>query len=717
MAIVWGSWASGQSGSKSRLGIDRSTSTTASQITVSITVHFEFSGYYASSSGTLTLSGGHSVSKSVSLVFSGSGTRNLGTYSETFTRPWGSASSQNTYLSISGFAGGNPTTQTSYTLPRRLYSAPATPSSVSASRASDTQADVSWTVPASTSAPVSSVEIVRRTNTGSWEYSGAATSSSRSGTRRLGGQSRGNRYQYAVRAKNRDATGPYEYSGWVYQRPLDVANVVATRSGSDIRVSWVNRSAYPYGGYRVYDNGTLVAEVLNHVTAWTHRDPNPAQTHRYSVRAYYASLQAAHVYSNTVQLLSAPLAPTNLTPDGGTILAGSSVTLSWTHNPVDGTPQQAYTVRLRKAGGDWAWRSGTTASSSHTINVADFAGHGESIEWQVQTKGDHGSLGPYSPVATFDIASRPTVAFTAPASGATITAATVDVTFTISRTPASYTIEVRQGSTVVQKIEDYAVSSPVTRRISGLRDGVSYSLRISAFDRVSSTVVSRSISVAYPQPEPPTISGEWDPAHGATHLTVQRTAGTVTTTAIRVERWNGTDWEEADTVNVTAAALTIADNHANLTDATYRAIGLATIGVDTVESAPTEISLGPVPVEADFLTFGDQVVRIRYAPGVSRAPAASDLQLIDLDDGTPDPVAIFGPKERHVTTVSGMLIDEPRSSAREQAALVRELAVWKDLVLLRTIDAPPVWGVVSGVSQPRELWGGYQVSLTHTKAR
>lgn len=715
MAIKWGTWSNGQSGSKSRLGIERTSSNTASQTTVTIKVWVEFSGYYANSTSTLTLSGGHSATHSVNLNFSGSGTRGPWTFTQTFTRPYGSASSRSTQISLSGFAGGSPTISDGYTIPRRLYSAPATPTSAIATYTGDGKASMSWSIPTSTGAPATQTRVVRQRNDeayGSPSYYNGA-----SGTVSYGNLGRGSRYRWSVRGSNVDALGDPLATNWVYMRPLDVSNVVATRSGNDITITWVDLNAVTYAAFEVYDNGTYIGMRGSGNNTFTHTAPNPAQTHRYSVRAYYGNLYAAHVYSNTVQLLSAPLAPTGLSPDGGHVLAGSTLAVSWTHNSVDGSGQERREVQARRAGTTtWTLYTGSTATSQ-SIPVGTHAEHGEEIEWRVRTKGDHANFGPWSDVASVGVASRPTVAFTSPASGATISAASVDVVFTISRTPASYTLEVRQGTTTVQTIEDYALSSPVTQRISGLRDGVSYSLRLSAFERVSSTVVSRTISVAYPQPEPPTISGEWDPAHGAVHLTAQRTAGTVATTSIRIERRNGMDWETVETLTVSTAAVTLVDNHANLSDATYRAISLATIGADTVESAPTELTLGPIPEQADFLTFRDQVVRIRYAPGISRSPSASDLQLIDLDDSTPDPVAIFGPKERHVTAVSGMLIDEPGSLAREQAALVRELAAWKDLVLLRTLDAPPVWGVVSGVSQPRELWGGYHVSLTHTKAR
>lgn len=716
MAIKWGSWAYGQAGSRSRLGVDRSTSTTASQITVTIVVYLEFAGYYMNSNATLTASGGHSGSRAVSLNFSSSGTRNLGTFTQTFTRPWGSHKAESTQFSISGSAGGNPTIGEGYYLPRRLYSAPATPSSVTATWSEDGRAALSWSVSASTSAPVPSVEIVRQSNNNSWGTN-ASTFSQRSGSTTFSNLSRGNRYRWRVRGKNQDATGPWGTSGWVYMRPNDVSNVVASRSGSNIVVSWVNRDALDYAGYRIYDNGSLVGTVSAGTTSFTHTAPDPAQTHRYSVRAYYGSLQAAHVYSNTVQLLSAPLPPTNLNPNGGYAVAGSSQRLEWDHNSVDGTGQTAYQLRVRK-GGSSTWTTYTGTSTGYrNITISTFAGHDEYIEWQVRTKGDHASYSPWSAVSSFEVVSRPTMTISAPTEGATIPGWSTIVTMWFSRVPVSYTIEQRDSSNqVMRTYTEYATTSPSSHQITGFRDNQSYSIRVWATDRVDSAVVTRSFSASFAQPEPPTVSGSWDVSRGAALITVTPPeSSNPYPSRLRIERVDGTVVAEGPATGVN----TLRDEHAPLDgSAQYVAFSVAPVGPDMVESPSSDIlDLGIIPEPADFLNFGGEVVRIRHSPGFTRSSASTNLQLIELDDGTPDPVAIFGPKERHVANLSGLILDAPGWSAREQAAVFQALGTWKDLVLLRPLDGPPVWGVVTGLTQPRELWGGYHVALTHTKAR
>lgn len=714
---TWGSWVSGQSGSKSRLGFDRTISDTGSQRTVKLTVYYEFSGYYLNSNATLTLSGGHSASQAVNLSFSGSGTRTLGTFTQVFTRPWGAADSRTTNLSISGSAGGNPTAKTTYSLPRRLYSAPAAPTSAVAEWTANGRARLTWASSSTTAAPVEQVELLRQSNYNAWGTN-PSTMNTVNGSTSFSNLADGSRYRWRVTTKNRDARGGSRDSNWVYMRPRAVSNVVLERSGSNLTVSWVSLNAVDYGFFRIFHNGAQVAVMGPSARSATITNPDPSVSHQVEVQAYYDNLDAARVKSNTVQLLAPPLAPTNLSPDGGYVVQATSVPLSWSHNSVDGSSQTAYELQVRRVGTtSWTTYTGT-AAETRNISVSTFASNGQSIEWQVRTKGDHATYGPYSSVSSFEVASRPSVSITAPASGATITSASTPLTFTINRVPASYAVELRRGTTTVQTIEDYTTSSPVTVQLLNLQDGQSYTARVTATEKVDSTTVTRSFSVAYAQPSAPSLSGSWDIARGAVNLVTQRTTGTPITTAIRVETWDGAEWVEVETISVASSPVTVVVDYARLDMGRYRAVALATVGGSIVESvASEEVDLGAFPAPAHFLNFGDRVVKLRYNPGLTRSPSASDLQLVDLDDGTADPVAIFGPKERRTATLSGLLLDEAGLSAREQAREFEALAVWKDLVLLRTADGPPVWGVVTGVSMPLEIWGGYQVSLTHTKAR
>lgn len=720
MAIVWGAWSNGQSGSKSRLGVERKDTQGTSSTTVKLSFWVEFSGYYANSNTTLVVTGAHSGNRNVTLTFSGSGTRHLGDYSASFTRPYGTGAKYTTNATLTGFAGGSPSRSTSFTIQPRSYSAPGTPTRMTNSRVNDSSSTIAWTVPSSTSAPVSSVEIQRETNNSGWVA--LTTSTKASGSMTVTGQNPGNRYRYRVRGRNSGGNGAWATSPWVYQTPVPVGNPQATRSGNNIVVSWTDRNAYPYGGFRIYDNGAEVGAVNGLTTSWTHANPSTAVTHRYQIEAYYGNLKAARVSTNTVQLLAAPLAPTNLTPSGVFLIPGTH-SFSWVPRPTDGTDQTAYEFRLRRVGlTDWTTYTGTTATS-RSVSTSTFASSGQAIEWQVRTKGAHADFGPWSAVATVEVLSRPTVAFTSPASGAAISSASVPVSFTISRVPASWSLEVWNTTDNVahKNYAGYATESPVTQTITGLRDGKSYQLRLTATDRTESTQTTRTITASFPQPAPPTLTGEWEEQRAIAQLYPERALdSTVQPSQLRVERLleDGETWVEIATTSALTPDI-VADPAAPLDGtAVYRAIAIAVVGADTVESAPSdELALGRPGTAADYLTFGDQVVRIRYNTSLSRQVGSPDLTLVQLDDGTADPVALFGPAEAHTVTLAGLLVDDQGLSALEQARAWRDLGAWKDLVLLRPWDGSPVWGVVGQVSQPRLSWGGYEVSLTHTKAR
>lgn len=720
MAIVWGSWSNGQSGSKSRLGVERTDTQGTSSTAVKLSFWVEFAGYYANSNSTLVVTGAHSGNRSVTLTFSGSGTRHLGDYSASFTRPYGSGTKYTTNATLTNFAGGSPSRSTSFTIQPRAYSAPGTPTRMTNSRVNDNSSTIAWTVPSTTAAPVQSVEIQRETNNSGWM---ALTTSTRaSGSMTVTGQNPGNRYRYRVRGRNSGGNGAWATSPWVYQRPVPVGNAQATRSGNDIIISWTNRNAVDYGGIRIIDNSTQVNWVNAPATSWTHPSPSTATTHTYQLEAFLGDLKAARVTTNTVQLLAAPLAPTGLTPSGMFLIPGTH-SFSWTHRPTDGTDQTAYEFRIRRVGlTDWTTYTGTTVTS-RSITTSTFASSGQAIEWQVRTKGAHADFGPWSAVATVEVLSRPTVAFTAPGSGASIASASVSVSFTISRVPASWYLRVWNTTDDIEhkNYAGYATESPVTQTVTGLRDGKSYQLRLTATDRTESALATRDITASFPQPAPPTLTGEWEEQRAIAQLYPERALDSpVQSTQLRVERLeeDGETWVEIATTSALTPDI-VTDAEASLDGSVvYRAIAVAKIGVDIVESAPSEeLALGRPRAVADYLTFGDQVVRVRYNASLARQVGSPDLALVQLDDGTADPVALFGPAESHTVILSGLLVDDRELSAMEQARAWRDLGAWKDLVLLRPWDGAPVWGVVGNISQPRLSWGGYEVSLTHTKAR
>ena len=97
-----------------------------------------------------------------------------------------------------------------------------------------------------------------------------------------------------------------------------------------------------------------------------------------------------------------PNRPTGLNPNGVIAAPNSTLVLSWTHNPTDGTAQTSYQLRVRRNGGSWTTLSGTTAQTrSYTFTQAG------NYEWQVRTRGRSLEWSDWSAIATITSASVP----------------------------------------------------------------------------------------------------------------------------------------------------------------------------------------------------------------------------------------------------------------------------------------------------------------------
>lgn len=106
--------------------------------------------------------------------------------------------------------------------------------------------------------------------------------------------------------------------------------------------------------------------------------------------------------SDGVQVLSAPNAPTLLTPrDGAVFEVGQAITFKWRHNPVDGTEQHAYAFIL-----DGLQQSNVSSALGEKLFPSGIASTGEH-SWAVRTKGMGESLSLPSETRTFTVAYAP----------------------------------------------------------------------------------------------------------------------------------------------------------------------------------------------------------------------------------------------------------------------------------------------------------------------
>lgn len=700
MAIVWGSANGGL-----RLGVEFTrTSSNASSETWRCDAYIQTTTAVWDETNTYTVSGAFAGTGTANIPYSETRTKFF-SQSKTFTKQYGKAVSQSVSVSITGINAGNvPAMSASFTVAARAYSAPAQPSNVSARYVATNRATVSWGRVASTAAPVSGFTVAYRTaGASSWSYVNVASSTSWTSPALRAGQE----YEFAVRQTGAGGNSAFAYSSSVGMTPVAPANAVASRSGSNIALRWTRQSTISGTSFDIYEGSTLVASGVTG-TSYTVSSPDPAVAHTYRVRERSGSLVSPFATFNTVQLLQAPLAPSDLQPNGEAQVTGSSVTLSWVHNPVDGTSQAVFELRHRQDGGAWTVVTGTTASS---VNIT--AG-GSLTEFEVRTKGDHADWSPWSNTASFEVASRPTLSLTVPAS---ITSDSVPVTITPTTVgDYGWQAEAIIDGKVHQASSGYG-RSPFRWDVRDLPNGAQVTFRARIQSAVWSNWTSVVRTVAYSAPGKPSLSAEWISDSGAVELAVTNASGAVATVSNMLQsRVNEGEWHTVDLeMPLNASWVDYTPSLAGTVE--YRVGAVAETGV-VAWSDPVAPS-GSFAC-AHYLNFGDgfaQVVVLRYNPEQTISVGLQDIELVTFA-GQTVPTALLGEATNLSRSLAGTLITKDDSrSARELAELVRELAQWPGLVMARTIDHEPVTGVVSDVKLDQLIWGGYQVSLIHTRAK
>ncbi|WP_313276777.1 fibronectin type III domain-containing protein [Timonella senegalensis] len=334
------------------------------------------------------------------------------TLSATFT---GLAANTGYWVRVKATSGAGDSSYSSGRAVTTTPNAPAAPTSPTVTRVSDTTQNVGWSRAATSAAPYVNQYVERRDNVATaWiRASGALAGTATAFTDTTTVANR--RYDYRVVAENAGGIGTSAVVS-INTTPAAPTGVTAVKVGTTIEVSWT-RTATQAGitAHEVWDKpaggvGVLVATVAGTATAWTDATPDTAKTHQYYVVARAGTLaSAASTPSNVVQLLAPPLAPSRVGPTGAVDRA-KAVLFAWKHEAVDTTAQSAYELQYRVNGGSWVVLTGTTAQT-RSVTALGVSG---TLEWQVRTKGQHASFGPWSAVWTFTLASQPTVLVSTP---------------------------------------------------------------------------------------------------------------------------------------------------------------------------------------------------------------------------------------------------------------------------------------------------------------
>lgn len=487
------------------------------------------------------------------------------------------------------------------------FSTPAAPSVVTPTRVSDQHVNLSWTRNATSAAPYHSQQVQRREYDYAWggwatiaTVSGDATSYADTTTRHE------RVYDYRIVAVNPagSATGQAMSTG-VHMTPYGPSGATANKSGTDITVAWTNGITYASYETQIEEstNGgsswSLLHTVGNGVSQWTHVAPNAAVTHTYRVRhrttAYVSGLASGYSTTGTVQLLTAPGAPTGLAPTSVRD-ADSNIAFAWTHNPVDTTAQTQFQVRHREQGaGTWTTVTAVVSGTSEWTLPAGTYDNGDVVEWQVATKGAHADFGPFSASAVFATSSTPTVSVSNLTDGGTVELSTLSVGWVYYQAEGSaqvsYHLTLSNSSGVVETVVGVGEGSSATFATT-LPDGSSWTLGIQVMSAagLSSAAVELDFTVSYALPPTPVAAVTWAPgtATAAISVTIPTPEGDeVTATSVDVFRSvdGEVTWEPAITGAPYTGGATV-----NLTDYMPRVAGATSYRVDAVSALPSRAS-------------------------------------------------------------------------------------------------------------------------------
>ena len=440
------------------------------------------------------------------------GTTNFASYSVTLNK--GSSARTETFSArfqvTGGYGNGTSNASVGVSVPAITYSAPNAPSNCSASRASDTQATVTWSNGStSTTQPRTAVLVERQTDSGSWvqvaSLSESATNYSDNGI------SADHRYAYRVRSKGNGGTSGYSTSGYIYTTPAAPSSVTAAKdSASSVTLSAEGLPAWAEGYEvgRTADGGGSWSVVGTADTfPWTDASA-PAGTIRYRVRSYRGELYSAYVESNSITTITPPLAPT-VQALPSVVATGSTVTVQWTPNHPDGSEQSSAQVEYTVGSGPAQTATVQGAGTSYRLPASATSSAG-TVSVRVRTHGLDDEWGAWSAAQTVRVAVPPSASITVPpVDGARVGSLPLTVEWDASDATGvssqSIALLDSAGSTLYSASlgasERELVLDESTYQLSNATD---YSLRLTVRGGSSlTTTVARSFSTSFAEPARP----------------------------------------------------------------------------------------------------------------------------------------------------------------------------------------------------------------------
>jgi len=600
-----------------------------------------------------------------------------------------------------------------------LIALPGVPDDLSLVRNSDTQAALSWDNNGPSNGQPTSNQVRTSINGGAF-----AQVASVSATESLVLSTAPNRKTVAqVRETNSAGSAAWSASSNpIYTTPGAPTSVTATKDAElDITVAWTPTVAFSEHQHVVEfstdagDTWTELATVAVGTTSYKHVDPNAALVHVYRVRARNTAtpnLTSAWVESNSVQLLAAPNKPT-LSGLPSFADKAAELLVSWTHNPVDTTPQTAYEVEYSTNGGSSYTSTGkVTDTDSEWAVAANTYSADDELTVRVRTWGEATSGGsdgtgasPWSDADTVTFKTRPVVTIDGPADESTYDQADLVVELGFSQAESasfvSATIVLSEGVTVLETRESTTLAA--TLMSVDVADGGTYTLSVTVLDShgITSSAVESTFDVEYTLPVAATVTASFDDASATAGLSVtipEAGVGEVAAVAVSISRViDGVRETLYSNFPISVGTTTFRDmTPASNGSNEYR---VRTISADNA-TADTELTLETTDAKWVYLSTGPQFEHIvRFSRGLVTGAAPYRERVLRAMAGRARRVALFGPLQS--LTVSGtatVLTAEMKAAMGDGGSTVDEIEEFlqtADRVCLRD-PIRRIFGTVEG---------------------
>lgn len=412
--------------------------------------------------------------------------------------------------------------------------APTAPSSLTATRNSDTNISLSFTNNSSDDRPYANVVVLRWDNITNGYYEIATLSAG--ATSYTDTTCVANRqYSYAIYAINLVASSSYAYSDFVNTTPSAPSNVIAISSGSSVVITWTDNSTnengfkiqsseYSGGVWQAWQDETTVSAGT---TSWT--DTTPPNIVKYQIRAYtnaYGSLNSAYVSSNELTILQAPSAPTNLSPDSIYFDATANKIFTWQHNPLDGSTQTKYSIQYKVSGGSYPGTPQINEASSnnqyHTFAGATFT-NGTTYKYQVKTWGAYSTGSAWSAEKTFYCADLPIGTITSPTVVADYALSTLTMTWSFTGTlQIEFLAKLYDSNDVLLETQSVASDAEIVNFTTLLSNALTYTVTLQVKDSTGlwSEETSVEFTTSFAVPPTPTFVLTANEINGSVNIAI-----------------------------------------------------------------------------------------------------------------------------------------------------------------------------------------------------